>query len=335
MTKTKTAEHPLSSAILGVGRAVPDRVMTNHDLEKIVDTTDRWIVERTGIKERRISEPGAVTSEFCERAARVALERAGLGPEDIDLIIVGTATPDFPFPSTASILQERLGTRGQMAFDVTAACSGFLYGLIIADQFVKSGWARNALVIGAELLSKILNWQDRSTCVLFGDGAGAVVLGRATDGRGIIATSANADGSTWPILHMPGGGMRNLPSRDTVDKNLHTISMEGNEVFRVAVRSLLETARDVLKKAGVEHTDVDLFIPHQANMRIIDAVGKRIGIDESRVFKNLERYGNTSAASIPIALSEAFETGRIKSGDLVLLDAFGAGATTAAVLLRW
>lgn len=327
---------PHGAAILGIGSAVPKRVITNADLEKIVDTSDRWIIERTGIKERRASEPGENTSEYCERAARVAMERAGVTPADIDLIIVGTATPDFPFPSTAAVLQERLGTKGQMAFDVTAACSGFLYGLIIADQFVKSGWARNALVIGAELLTRIINWQDRSTCVLFGDGAGAAVVGPANGtGHGIIASKANADGSTWPILHMPAGGTRMPVSTATVENNLHTISMEGNEVFRVAVRSLLDTAREVLEAAGCEPGDVDLFVPHQANMRIIDAVGKRIGIPEEKVFKNLERYGNTSAASIPIALTEAFESGRVRKGDLVLLDAFGAGATTAAVLMRW
>jgi len=329
-------EAPGLSAILGVGSAVPDRVMTNADLEKIVDTTDKWIIERTGIKERRIAEPGLVTSALCEKAATRALDSAGIRPDEIELIIVGTATPDFIFPSTASVLQERLGVKGQMAFDVTAACSGFLYGLIIADQFIKSGHCRHALVVGCELLSKIVNWEDRSTCVLFGDGAGAAVIGPSPDpDRGIIACTANADGSYWPMLHMPAGGTRMPTSAQTVEKNLHTISMEGNEVFRVAVRSLLDAATKVLKKAGYKASDIDLFIPHQANERIIEAVGKRIGVPEERVFKNLERYGNTSAASIPIALDEANREGRIKKGDLLLLDAFGAGATTAAVLLRW
>lgn len=324
------------SAILGIGSAAPERVMTNADLEKMVDTSDEWIIERTGIKERRIAEAGLVTSELCERAARKALERAGVKPEELGLIIVGTATPDFIFPSTASIMQERLGIKGQMAFDITAACSGFLYSLVIADQFIKSGWCKYALVAGVELLSHIVNWEDRSTCVLFGDGAGVAVLGPSPDGeRGIIATSAHADGSTWPMLYLPAGGTRMPLSVDTVMNGSVKIRMEGNEVFKIAVRSLLDAATSVLKMGGVEAKDVDLFVPHQANRRIIDAVGKRLGVPEDKVFINLERYGNTSAASIPIALDEAAECGAMKKGDLVLLDAFGAGATTAAALLRW
>lgn len=332
----KTNNPPGRAAILGVGAAVPENVLTNAQLEKMVDTTHEWIVERTGIHERRIAEPGRYTSEYCEKAARIALDRAGVDPAELDLIIVGTATPDFPFPSTAAMIQERLGIRGQMAFDVTAACSGFLYGLIVADQFVKNGWARKALVVGAELLSRIVNWQDRGTCVLFGDGCGAAVLGPSPDGeRGIISSAASADGSLWPMLYLPAGGTRMPTTEETARQNLHTIKMEGNEVFKVAVRSLLEAAHKALKLGGVKADEVDLFVPHQANKRIIDAVGKRMGVPEEKVFKNLERYGNTSAASIPIALNEAYETGRMKPGDLLLLDAFGAGATTAAVLLRW
>lgn len=327
---------PERSAILGIGSAAPDRVMTNAELEKIVDTSDEWIIERTGIRERRIAEPGLQTSALCEKAARKALDRAGVTPDELGLIILGTATPDFPFPSTAAIMQERLGTKGQMAFDITAACSGFLYSLIIADQFIRNGWCKYALVAGVELLSNIVNWEDRSTCVLFGDGAGAAVVGPSPDGeRGIIATTANADGSTWPMLYLPAGGTRKPTTVDTVNNNLHKIHMEGNEVFKIAVRSLADAASTVLKKGGVKASDVDLFVPHQANLRIIDAVGKRLGVPEEKVFKNLERYGNTSAASIPLALDEAYESGAMKSGDLVLLDAFGAGATTAAALMRW
>lgn len=329
-------EAPVRSAILGVGSAAPERIMTNADLEKVVDTTDRWIRERTGIRERRIAEPGLVTSELCERAARKALDRAGIEPDDLGLIILGTATPDFIFPATATVMQERLGTKGQMAFDITAACSGFLYGMIIADQFIRNGWCKYALVSGVELLSHIVNWEDRSTCVLFGDGAGAAVIGPSPDGkRGILATTANADGSHWPMLYLPAGGTRMPVSVETVEQNLIKIKMEGNEVFKVAVRSLLEAASKVLKKAGVTADEIDLFVPHQANLRIIDAVGKRLGVPDEKVFKNLERYGNTSAASIPLALAEAFEAGAMKEGDLILLDAFGAGATTAAALLRW
>lgn len=329
-------EYPPRSAILGLGVSVPDNVLTNQDLEKLVDTTDEWIVERTGIRERRIALPGQVTSDFCEKAARIALDRAGISPDDLGLIIVGTTTPDFVFPSTASIIQERLGTKGQMAFDVQGACSGFLYSLIVADQFIKSGWAKYALVVGVELLSRIVNWDDRATCVLFGDGAGAVVVGRSPDGeRGILSSAAFADGSTWPILHMPAGGTRRPNTPETVEKNLNKIYMEGNEVFKIAVRALIEAASRVLKDAGCQASDVDLFVPHQANLRIIDAVGKRVGIPDERIFKNIEKLGNTSAASIPLALDDAISQGRIGEGDLVLLDAFGAGATTAAVLLRW
>lgn len=322
--------------MLGVGAAVPDRVLTNRDLEEMVDTSDQWIIERTGIRERRIAEPGRVTSEFCELAARRALESAGVPASDLALIIVGTATPDFLFPSTAAILQDRLGLKGQMCFDLTAACSGFLFGMITATQFIEAGFCDHALVCGAELLSRIVNWKDRNTCVLFGDGAGAVVMGVSDDPeRGVLSCRALTDGATWPILNLPAGGTRNPTTAETVAQGLHHIHMEGNEVFKVAVRSLLSLAQGALKDAEIAPTDVDLFIPHQANMRIIEAVGKRLGVPEDRVFLNLERYGNTSAASIPIALDEAVRSGRVNRGDVVLLDAFGAGAAAAAVCLRW
>lgn len=322
--------------ILGTGRSVPDNVVTNADLAARVDTSDEWIRERTGIRERRIALEGVCTSELCEQAARRALEAAGVEPRDLDLVIVATATPDMPFPSTACFLQERLGIRGQMAFDLTAACTGFLYGLTVAEQFVSSGSSRRALVVGAELLSRIVDWTDRGTCVLFGDGAGAAVLGPSEDpGRGILSARMAADGAYWRILNLPGGGTAHPTTAETVAAGLHKVKMQGNEVFKVAVRALQEMAELVLQEAGVEGGDLDLFIPHQANRRIIDAVAKRLHVPDEKVYVNLDRYGNTSAASIPIALDELVRAGRVKPGDLLLLDAFGGGVTYGAVLLRW
>jgi len=322
--------------ILGTGRCVPERVVTNQELEDRVQTTDQWIRERTGIRERRIAPPGVRTSELCEVAARQALDSAGTRAEDLDLIIVATATPDMPFPATACFLQERLGVRGKMAFDLTAACTGFLYGLTVAEQFVASGAAERALVVGAELLSRIVDWTDRGTCVLFGDGVGAVVLGPSeTPGRGILASCMAADGSQWGILNMPGGGTAHPTSPETLAGGLHFIKMQGNEVFKVAVRALHEMAERVLEQAGCSGEDLSLFIPHQANRRIIDAVAKRLRVPEDKVYVNVDRYGNTSAASIPIALDEVVRAGRVRPGDLILLDAFGGGVTYGAVLLRW
>lgn len=328
--------HQRVARILGTGRCVPEQVVTNQDLEARVETSDQWIRERTGIRERRIAPPGTRTSELCEVAARQALESAGTKAEEIDLIIVGTATPDMPFPSTACFLQERLGIRGQMALDVTAACTGFLYGLTVAQQFIANGSAQRALVVGAELLSRIVDWNDRATCVLFGDGAGAVVLGPSEiPDRGILASAMAADGSHWGMLNMPGGGTANPASAESVARGLHFIKMQGNEVFRVAVRALHEMAERVLTEAGCAGQDLSLFIPHQANRRIIDAVAKRLQVPEDKVYVNVDRFGNTSAASIPIALDEVVRSGRLQPGDLVLLDAFGGGVTYGAVLLRW
>ena len=324
------------SRILGTGACVPDNVVTNSDLEKRVDTTDQWIRERTGIRERRIAPPGVVTSELCEGAARKALEAAGLTAADLDLLVVGTATPDMSFPATACFLQERLGIRGQMAFDLTAVCSGFLYGLTVADQFIRTGQARFALVVGAEILSRILDWDDRATCVLFGDGAGAAVLGPSEDpNRGIMAARMAADGSYWPILNMPGGGALHPASLESVAARLHFIKMNGNEVFKVAVRALQEVSERVLDQGGIRAEDLALFIPHQANRRIIDAVSKRLGVPDSKVYVNVDRYGNTSAASIPIALDEVVRAGQLRPGDSVLLAAFGGGVTYGAALLNW
>ncbi len=325
-----------AARVLGTGRCVPENVVTNADLETRVETNDRWIRERTGIRERRIASPGVRTSELCEIASRRALEAAGVDPEDLDLIIVGTATPDMPFPSTACFLQDRLGVRGQMAFDVVAVCSGFVYALTVADQFVRTGVSTRALVVGAELLSRIVDWEDRSTCVLFADGAGAAVLGPTDDPRaGILATRMAADGSQWSILNLPAGGTANPTSAETLKGRLHYIKMQGNEVFKVAVRALQEMAEGALEEAGVSGEDLDLFVPHQANRRIIDAVAKRLNVPEEKVYVNVDRYGNTSAASIPIALDEVARSGRLQRGDLVLLDAFGGGVTSGAVVLRW
>lgn len=322
--------------ILGTGRCVPDNVVTNADLAARVDTSDEWIRERTGIRERRIAPDGVRTSELCEQAARSALETAGVEPQELDLVIVATATPDMPFPSTACFLQERLGIRGQMAFDLTAACTGFLYGLTVAEQFVSSGSCRRALVVGAELLSRIVDWTDRGTCVLFGDGAGAVVVGPSEDpGRGILSARMAADGAYWGVLNLPGGGTAHPTTAETVAAGLHKVKMQGSEVFKVAVRALQEMAELVLQEAGVTGEDLDLFLPHQANRRIIDAVAKRLHVPDEKVYVNVDRYGNTSAASIPIALDEVVRAGRVKPGDLLLLDAFGGGVTYGAVLLRW
>jgi 3-oxoacyl-[acyl-carrier-protein] synthase-3 len=257
-------------------------------------------------------------------------------PSELDVMIVGTATPDMPFPSTACFLQQRLGMRGQMVFDVSAACSGFVYGLTVADQFIRTGTARRVLVVGAEILTRIVDWEDRATCVLFGDGAGAAIVGPSEDpGRGILATRMAADGNYWPILNMPGGGTRNPATPESVAARLHYVKMQGNEVFKVAVRALQEVSERALADAGIAGDDLSLFIPHQANRRIIDAVSKRLKVPEERIYVNVDRYGNTSAASIPIALDEVVRAGRLKAGDSVLMAAFGGGVTYGAVLLRW
>jgi len=328
--------HPPRARILGTGRCLPDTVVTNADLEARVDTSDEWIRTRTGIRERRIAPPSIDTCDLCEEAARQALEAADLRPDDLDLILVGTVTPALGFPATACLLQERLGTRGQMAFDLSAGCTGFLYALSVADSFIRSGSARYVLAVGAETLSRIVDWDDRSTCVLFGDGAGAVVFGPTHDPeRGVLATRMAADGSYWPLLHMPGGGSRYPASAESLAQGLHYVKMQGNEVFKVAVRTLHQVAEEVLEAAEVTGDQVDWFVPHQANRRIIDAVRLRLKVPEERVYVNVHRYGNTSAASVPIALDEMVRGGKIRPGHRVLLDAFGAGFTFGAALIRW
>lgn len=323
------------SRIVGTGSAVPDRVLTNFDLEKTVDTTDEWITTRTGIKERRIAADDEYTSLFATRAAEKALEMAGLTPMDLDLIIVATITPDFPFPATACLVQNNLKAVNAAAFDISAACSGFLYGVTMAHSQIRTGMARRAMVIGAETLSRITDWTDRNSCVLFGDGAGAVILEACDGENGVLATRIHSDGSYWELLHQPACGSRNPASSRVIDEKMTVIKMQGNEVFKLAVRAMEDAANEVLALQGFQTADIDLFIPHQANKRIIDAIGKRLGLEKEKVYVNLDRFGNTSAASIPIALDEANRNGRLKQGDILLLDSFGGGLTWASVLMRW
>ena len=323
------------AVIRGTGSSLPSRVLTNADLEKMVDTSDEWIASRTGIRERRIAREDEYMSQFATRAAQEALAAAGMSASDIDLIICATVTPDMPIPATACIVQEKLGAVGAAAFDLAAGCSGFIYGLSVGERFVSSGDYRAVLVIGAELLSKYTDWRDRTTCVLFGDGAGAVVLAPGDAPYGVLASSMHADGSMADFIHVPAGGTREPASESSVSGRRHYIRMRGNETFKMAVRSMEETARAVLQKAGLKTTDVNLFIPHQANRRIIDAVGTRLGLREDQVYINIERVGNTSAASIPVALDEAVRKGRVHRGDHLLFAAFGTGLTWGAAVCTW
>jgi 3-oxoacyl-[acyl-carrier-protein] synthase-3 len=314
---------------------VPSTVVTNHDLEKRVDTSDEWIRTRTGIRERRIAAEGEGVSVYAYEAGRQALEAAGVDPKDVDMIIMATVTPDMPIPATACLLQHRLGCVNATAFDMQAGCSGFIYAQSVAKQFLVTGRLRHILVIGAELLSKYLDWSDRTTCILFADGAGAVVMSSGEPPQGVLASAMHTDGTMTDFIYLPGGGAKNPPSHATLDQGLHFIRMRGNETFKMAVRSIEEVCREVLEAAEIEPKDVDWFIPHQANRRIIDAVGHRLGIEDERCYVNIDRYGNTSAASIPIALDEAVREGKVKRGDVVLMAAFGAGLTWAASVVRW
>lgn len=326
----------LRAKIIGTGSSVPDKILTNQDLEQLVDTNDEWITSRTGIKERRIAASDEYTSTFSVRAARAALEMAATTPEELDLILVGTVTPDFPFPATACIIQHELGAKNAVAFDITAACSGFIYGLSMADAYIKTGQARKVLVIGAEVLTRIVDFTDRNTCILFGDGAGAVVLEAQDGDAGILSSHIYSNGTHWQLLHQPGLGTRHpVTDPKTIDDKLFYIRMEGNEVFKHAVRAMGDAAVAALEANHCTADDIALLIPHQANRRIIEATGKRIGIPEERVFANLHKYGNTSAASIPIALDEANRSGRIGVGDRILLVAFGGGFTYGSALVQW
>lgn len=325
----------VSVGIVGTGSYVPDKVLTNFDLEKMVDTNDEWIVSRTGIKERHVVDPETPVSELCYQAALRALEDAKLSPEELDLIIVATITPDFVFPATACIVAERLGARKAAGFDLQAACTGFLTGVATAAQFIATGTYKNALVIGGETLSKILNWEDRGTCILFGDGAGAAVLQQVEEGYGFLGFDLGMDGSGGHLLAVPGGGSMHPTSVETLEKKMHTIHMAGSEVFKFAVRIMGETALKALTKAGLNKEDIDCLIPHQANTRIVDSAVKRLGIDPEKVIVNLDRYGNMSAASIPVALDEAARSGRLKHGDVMVMVGFGGGLTWGAAVVKW
>jgi 3-oxoacyl-[acyl-carrier-protein] synthase-3 len=321
---------------LSTGVGLPSRVVTNADLTKIVDTSDEWITERTGIKERRIADPNEATSDLSTRAAREALERAHLRPDQLDAIIVATCTPDHLFPSTACLVQKSLGVPACIAFDVSAACSGFIYGLAVANGLIATGVAKTVLLIGADTLSRFTDWTDRGTCVLFGDGAGAVILGASEEPSNLLSLHLSADGSKGSVLEIPGGGSRHpLGNPDVAREFPPLIKMEGKEVFKHAVTRMIEAAAAALDKAGLTPQDLTLLIPHQANLRIIDAVAKRVNIPDDRVFRNVQKFGNMSAATTIIALHQAVEEGRVKRGDLVELIAFGAGLTWGAAVLKW
>lgn len=321
--------------IMGTGSDAPSNVLTNADLEKMVDTSDQWITERTGIKERRIAPPGAAASDYAYEAAVKAMEVAGTRADELDMILVGTVTPDAPLPSTACILQDRLGAKNAGVADVVAACSGFIYGLAFARSLILTTQMEKILVIGVETLSRIVNWQDRNTCVLFGDGAGAAVVAASDRPGGIIDTFLKGDGSLGHLLQVPAGGGRMPITRDNINNGDRFIQMEGPDVFKSAVRAMGEAATKILKRTGTASSEISLMIPHQANIRIIEATAKRIKLPMDRVFVNIQKYGNTSAASIPIALDEAVREGRIKSGDKIVLVAFGAGFTWGSALIEW
>lgn len=321
--------------IVGTGSYVPDRVLTNADLEKMVDTTDEWIVTRTGIKERRIAPDYMCTSDMGAEAARRAMEQAGAREDEIDLIICATITPDMPFPSTACLIQQKLGAKRAAAFDVEAACSGFLYGLEIGQQFITSGTYNTVLVVGAEKLSTIVDWQDRQTCVLFGDGAGAAVLRSRGEDHGILTTCMGADGSQADILLMPAGGAKYPASKESVSAGMHHLKMAGKEVFKQAVIAMQTAAEEALRKCNLTIDDIKCVIPHQANVRILEALTARLGVPMEKVYVNLHRYGNVSAASVAIALDEAAREGRFQHGDLILLVVFGSGLTWASCVIQW
>jgi 3-oxoacyl-[acyl-carrier-protein] synthase-3 len=325
-----------TAKIVGLGACLPERVLTNRELESLVDTSDEWIAGRTGIRERRVVADGEALSDLVERAGRAALADAGVKPEDVDLLILATATVEQPIPATSAIVQPRLGLVNAACFDLSAACSGFTYSLNVGRQFIATGEAATVLVVGAECLTRYVDWTDRTTCVLFGDGAGAVVLQAGEPGEGILHIRWRTDGRYADLICMPGGGCRYPPhSVESIEARLPFIKMRGNETFKVAVRSLTDLSQEVMTAAGIGPGDIDLFIPHQANMRIIQAVGNRLGLTGEQVFTNVDRVGNTSAASIPLAMVDARDQGRLKAGDLLLTSAFGGGLTWASSLIRF
>lgn len=322
--------------VIGTGSYLPEKILTNFDLEKMVDTNNDWILARTGIEQRRIAAENEHTSDLATKAAERALEMAGVAPEEIDLIVMGTITGDYPWPATACIVQNNLGAKNAYAYDISAACSGFVYALSSAVDFLEAGRGKKALVIGSEILSRIIDWSDRNTCVLFGDGAGAVVLDLQDGESGILSSHMHSDGSYLELLYQPGFGTRNLVTPEAAaDKRNSSLVMQGNEVFKVAVRSLTEVSQEALAANNLSHENVDLFIPHQANRRILEATAKRLKLTDEQCFINVHKYGNTSGATIPIAMDEANRQGLLKSGDNILMAAFGGGFTWGSVLLRW
>jgi 3-oxoacyl-[acyl-carrier-protein] synthase-3 len=325
----------LRGRITGTGSYVPERVLNNFELEKMVDTSDKWITERTGIKERRIAKVSEAASDLGVEASKRALQSAGIKPKKIDMIIVATVTGDMPVPSTASFIQSKLGAKDAAAFDLNAACSGFLYGLSVADSFIRAGEFKKILLVGAEVLSKFTDWEDRSTCILFGDAAAAVVIEATEKDRGIMSIHLHSNGNLWDLLYLPGGGSRYPPSKETLKERVHYIKMKGSETFKIAVRTLEKLVRDTLRANKLNPSDLSLLIPHQANLRIIQATAKRLNLSMDKVVVNLNKYGNTSSASVPMALDEAVRTGRIRQNDYILLEAFGGGLTWASALIKW
>lgn len=328
-------ESKYNAGITGLGVAIPDRVVTNFDLQEMVDTSDEWISTRTGIKERRIANRQQATSDLAIKAGKQALENAGVSPEDVNLIIVATNTPDMFMPATANLVQHQLGATNAGAFDLLAGCTGFIYALSVGQQFIATGSSNTVLVIGAEVLSRITNWKDRNTCILFGDGAGAAVLQRVPSKRGILSSRLVSDGARAKHFEVPAGGSRIPASKDSIEQNLHYMTMNGREIFKFAVRTMGDGAMEVLSMAGLKPEEVDYFVPHQANIRIINAAVKRVGIDMNKVLINLDRFGNTSTASIPLALWEAEQQNKINDGDNIVLVGFGAGLSWGGMVMKW
>ena len=327
--------HRIAAKITGIAGYVPPKVLTNADLEKLVDTNDEWIRSRTGIRERHVAGAGTASSHLATEAAKTLLAQTKTDPAEIDLIIVASVTPDMLFPATACLVQDRLGAKRAWGFDLSAACSGFAYALTVGAQFVGSGAHRKVVVIGSDVMSSILDYKDRATCVLFGDGAGAVLLEPAKDGEGILDFSHDVDGSGGQYLYMPGGGSLHPSTHETVDKNMHVVHQEGSQVFKYAVRRMAELAHCLLERNGFTSDDLALVVPHQANLRIIQAMQQRLGVDDAKVMVNIDKYGNTTGGTIPLGLRDAVEQGRLRKGDLVLLVAVGAGYTTGGLLMRW
>lgn len=325
----------IRAGIKGVGSFLPEKVVTNADLEKLVDTNDEWISTRTGIRERRFAAPEVATSELAAEAGKKAIADAGIKPEDVELIIVATATPDMFFPATACLVQEKLGCVNSAAFDLLAGCSGFAYAMSVGSQFISTGMYKNVLIIGAETLSKVLDMTDRNTCVLFGDGAGAVVLQPVADDCGILSIELGSNGEYGDILLIPAGGSRKPSCVETINNREHYVTMSGKGLFKVAVKVMGDASTKALANAGIKQSEIDMMIPHQANIRIIEAAAKRLDLDMEKVYVNIEKYGNTSSASIPIALDEALKEGKIKNGDNLVLVGFGAGLTWGAIVMKW